>query len=149
MTSLTRFDSIVWQSPQVGGGNSGPSGVLRGQVQGRAGDATPFAVPPFWIRTKDDIEDDALTRAATLTFMSDFGPVPVARPEGMTDLRQGFAASLDHAVWFHRPFVPQDWHRYEVTKLNNSDSRGLVRGALYDTGGVLIASTSQEALWRL
>ena len=118
-------------------------------IRVRPGDATPFAVPPFWIRTKDDIEDDALTRAATLTFMSDFGPVPVARPEGMTDLRQGFAASLDHAVWFHRPFVPQDWHRYEVTKLNNSDSRGLVRGALYDTGGVLIASTSQEALWRL
>jgi acyl-CoA thioesterase II len=111
-------------------------------------DDSTFAVPPFWVRTKDDIEDDALIRACTLTFLSDFGPVPTARPDG-TDLRQGFAASLDHAVWFHRPFVPQQWHRYEVTKLNNSDSRGLVSGALYDTGGVLIASTSQEALWRL
>ncbi|WP_409430755.1 acyl-CoA thioesterase [Mycobacterium sp. SMC-16] len=114
----------------------------------RPEDTGPFAVPPFWIRTKDEIEDDALTRAAALTFMSDFGPVPVARPDG-TSLRDGFAASLDHAVWFHRPFVPHDWHRYEVTRLNNTDSRGLVTGALYDTGGVLIASTSQEALWRL
>jgi acyl-CoA thioesterase II len=76
------------------------------------------------------------------------GPGPAAPPDGAR-LRDGFAASLDHAVWFHRPFSPHDWHRYEVTRLNNTDSRGLVTGALYDTGGVLIASTSQEALWRL
>ena len=117
-------------------------------IRVRPEDAGAFAVPPFWIRTKDEIEDDALIRAAALTFMSDFGPVPVARPDG-AHLHDGFAASLDHAVWFHRPFVPHDWHRYEVTRLNNTDSRGLVTGALYDTGGVLIASTSQEALWRL
>lgn len=112
------------------------------------GDDSIFAVPPFWIRTRDRIEDDPLTQACMLTFMSDFGPVPVARPAGST-VQDGFAASLDHAVWFHRRFVPSDWHRYEVIALNNADSRGLVRGSLYDTGGVLIASTSQEALWRL
>jgi acyl-CoA thioesterase-2 len=114
------------------------------------GDESIFALPPFWIRTKDPIEDDPLTRACMLTFMSDFGPVPVARPPG-TPLESGvgFAASLDHSVWFHRPFDPHQWHRYEVTPANVSDSRGLVHGALYDRGGALIASTAQEALWRL
>ena len=60
-----------------------------------------------------------------------------------------FIASLDHAVWFHRPFVPHEWHRYDVSSLNNSDARGLVAGSLYDVAGSLIASTAQEALWRL
>jgi acyl-CoA thioesterase II len=112
-------------------------------------DDSPFAVPPFWIRTRDRIEDSALVQACTLTFMSDFGPVPVARPrDAPGDLEAGFAASLDHAVWFHRPFVPHDWHRYEVKPLNNSDSRGLVVGSMYSGSGALVASTTQEALWR-
>ena len=120
------------------------------EIRTRPGDTSPFAVPPFWIRTLDEIEDDPLIRACTLTFMSDFGPVPVARP---ADTSSGsdteYAASLDHSVWFHRPFVPHDWHRYEVRSLNNSDSRGLVSGSLYDSQGSLIATTTQEALWRL
>ena len=113
-------------------------------------DCSDFALPPYWIRTREPIEDDALTRACTLTFMSDLGPVPVARPPG-TELEfgVGFSASLDHAIWFHRPFWPAQWHRYEVTSLTNSDSRGLVAGALYDAAGALVASTAQEALWRV
>lgn len=113
-------------------------------------DDSVFAVPPFWIRTRDRIEDDALIRACACVFMSDFGPVPVARPQG-TPLRTGvgFATSLDHSVWFHRPFDPHEWHRYDVTNLNNSDARGLVAGALYDVDGRLVANTTQEALWRL
>jgi acyl-CoA thioesterase len=42
----------------------------------------------------------------------------------------GYAASLDHAVWFHRPFVPAEWHRYEVNPLDNADARGLVVGSM-------------------
>lgn len=123
----------------------------RFQILTRPEDDSVFAVPPFWIRTREEIEDDPLVRACTLTFMSDFGPVPVARPSGVP-LEEGegsaYAASLDHSVWFHRPFVPHDWHRYEVHPLNVGDSRGLVHGSLYDAGGTLIATTTQEALWR-
>jgi acyl-CoA thioesterase II len=121
----------------------------RFDIRTTAGDESVFAVPPFWIRTRDLIEDDPLIRACTLTFMSDFGPVPVARPPGTSLNAEGaYAASLDHAVWFHRPFRPDQWHRYEVRSLNNSDARGLVVGSLYDGSGALVASTSQEALWR-
>jgi acyl-CoA thioesterase II len=121
----------------------------RFEIRTAAGDDSIFAVPPFWIRTKDPIEDDPLIRACTLTFMSDFGPVPVARPPGTSMNAEGsYAASLDHAVWFHRPFSPDQWHRYEVRPLNVGDARGLVVGSLYDGAGTLVASTSQEALWR-
>jgi acyl-CoA thioesterase II len=128
---------------------SGLEFAERFEIRSTAGDDSVFVVPPFWIRTKDVIEDDPLIRACTLAFMSDFGPVPVARPPGAPlGLGIGYAASLDHAVWFHRPFVPDQWHRYEVKSLNNSDSRGLVVGTLYSGSGALVASTSQEALWR-
>lgn len=124
----------------------------RFEIRTRPEDDSVFAVPPFWIRTREEIEDDPLLRACTLTFLSDFGPVPVARPSGVPlEPEPGsstFAASLDHSVWFHRAFTPHHWHRYEVHQLNVGDSRGLVRGSLYDGDGTLIATTAQEALWR-
>ncbi len=133
------FDAAVPKHPKIGF-------AARFDIRSAPGDDSPFVMPPFWIRTRETIEDDPLIRACALTFMSDFGPVPAARPPGVeTD---GYAASLDHAVWFHRPFVPHDWHRYEVAPLNNGDSRGLVVGSMYDHAGALVASTTQEALWR-
>ncbi|EFG78470.1 putative acyl-CoA thioesterase II [Mycobacterium parascrofulaceum ATCC BAA-614] len=129
-----------------------PSAVFDELVEIRTTEDDPsaFALPPFWIRITAPVASDPLARACILTFLSDFGPLPVARPPG-TPLRPdaGYTASLDHSVWFHRPFDPQRWHRYEVKSLTNSDSRGLVAGAFYDRSGALIASTSQEALWRL
>ncbi|MDV3124054.1 thioesterase family protein [Mycobacterium sp. 21AC1] len=114
------------------------------------GDRSEFAVPPFWIRTRVAIEDDPLIRACTLTFMSDLGPVPAALPP-QVELRAelGFAASLDHSIWFHRPFAPDQWHRYEVRPVNHNDSRGLAVGSLYAANGALVASVTQEALWRI
>lgn len=112
-------------------------------------DDTPFPLPPLWIRTNDEIEDDAMVRACTLTFLSDFGPVPAPGPSEVA-LTHGtsYAASLDHSVWFHRPFVPHDWHLYDEVARDHSDSRGLVMGSLFGRDGVLVASTIQEALWR-
>lgn len=113
-------------------------------------DQAPFAVPPFWIKTRHRIERDPLVRACALTYLSDFGLAPTARPPGTTlTLDEGFNASLDHSVWFHREFYPDQWHRYDVTYLNHRDSRGLVTGQIFDAAGALIASTSQEVLWRL
>lgn len=119
------------------------------EIRTRPTDTSPFAIPPFWIRSRDRVEDDPLIRACTLAYMSDLGPVPAARPAGAPDVPGvGTAASLDHSVWFHRPFDPHGWHRYEVSRANNSDARGLAIGSLYDRDGTLIASTTQEALWR-
>ncbi|WP_319452760.1 MULTISPECIES: acyl-CoA thioesterase [unclassified Mycobacterium] len=136
------FDVAVPKVPDLGFAE-------RFDIRVTPGDDSVFATPPFWIRSKDIVEDDPLIRACVLTFMSDFGPVPVARPPDVpADVAIGYAASLDHAVWFHRPFAPNQWHLYDVRSLNNTDSRGLVVGSLYDGAGALVASTTQEALWR-
>jgi acyl-CoA thioesterase II len=125
----------------------------RFEIRTNPQDGSRFAVPPYWIRARDPIDDDPLMIACTLTLISDLGPVPAARPPGtpVTALESGtgFATSLDHSVWFHRPFRPQAWHRYEIHLANSSDCRGLVVGALYDESSTLIASITQEALWRL
>ncbi|MDF2822729.1 MAG: acyl-CoA thioesterase [Mycobacterium sp.] len=120
------------------------------EIRTAPSDASAFAVPPYWVRFRGSVESDPLTRACALTFLTDLGPVPAARPAG-TPLRPdvGHAASLDHSVWFHRPFEPSNWHRYEVNPVNNNDNRGLVVGSMYNQAGDLIASMTQEALWRL
>ena len=57
-------------------------------------------------------------------------------------------ASLDHAVWFHRPFDVCRWHLFSVDPVSNFGGRGLARGTLHDGGGRLVASIAQEALIR-
>ena len=112
--------------------------------------SSSFSGPPYWLRFRDTIADTPLVRACAVTYISDMGLMAAARPPGtVLAFQEGsIAASLDHAVWFHRPFDPSRWHRYEAENLNNNDSRGLARGALYDQDSRLIASMVQEALWR-
>jgi acyl-CoA thioesterase len=109
-----------------------------------------FDGPPHWIRMITPVEDDPIIRACALTYMSDMGLMMASRPPMTAALPGNFmVASLDHSVWFHRPFVPDHWHRYQTRSLNNNDARGLAIGGFYDTSGVLVASMSQEALWRV
>ena len=120
------------------------------ELRSREPGSTTFAGPPYWIRTHQPVEDDPITRACALTFMSDIALMAAARPPGASLVfGPGIAASLDHSVWFHRPFHPEQWHRYQATSLNNSDARGLALGAFYDAAGSLVATMTQEALWRM
>ena len=117
------------------------------RVVGGQGEA--WAGPPYWIRSRRPIEDDRVIEACALTFMSDMGLMATARPPGRPLVLGEFtAASLDHAIWFHRRFRPERWHLFQAERLNFNDSCGLVAGAFYDEGGSLIASIQQEALWR-
>jgi acyl-CoA thioesterase len=109
-----------------------------------------FAGLPYWIRMRHVHGTDAVTRACALTFMSDMGLMGAARPPGVPfAFGRGMAASLDHAIWFHRPFEPTRWHRYEGSGLNFNDARGLAIGSLHTEDGTLVASMTQEALFRL
>src|SRR3546814_20555727 len=58
-------------------------------------------------------------------------------------------ASLDHALWFHRPFRADDWLLYSIDSPSAQGSRGLARGLIYDRDGQLVASTAQEGLIRV
>jgi len=67
-------------------------------------------------------------------------------PIGMTGAR---SASLDHAMWFHRPFRADEWLLYAMESPNASGGRGLALGRFFTRDGVLVASTAQEGVVRV
>jgi acyl-CoA thioesterase-2 len=58
-------------------------------------------------------------------------------------------ASLDHALWFHRPFRADEWLLYAQDSPNSGGARGLTRGLIYGRDGSLVASVAQEGLIRI
>jgi acyl-CoA thioesterase II len=63
-------------------------------------------------------------------------------------MRRVQAASLDHAVWFHRPFRVDDWLLYSTDAPAAAGARGFTRGSIFTRDGALVASTAQEGLLR-
>lgn len=114
-----------------------------------AGETSEWPIQPFWFRSREPIEDDPLLRACALTFVSDLGMVSTARPPGEQEPGAGGAASLDHALWLHRPIDPHQWHCYDAVAVSHSDARGLAFGSICDSSGMLVASVAQESLWRV
>lgn len=104
----------------------------------------------IWFRASGALPDDPAIHRAMLAYMSDLTLLDTALvAHGKTifdaDLQ---AASLDHALWFHRPFRADDWLLYAQDSPNSSGARGLTRGLIYARDGRLIASVSQEGLIR-
>ena len=106
-----------------------------------------FALHPFWVRVRERLPDDALLHACCLAFMSDMGVVGSARAPTSSAV-PFMGASLDHAVWFHRPARADEWLLFDVEPVSNYGARGLARGSMHDADGVLLATITQEALLR-
>ncbi len=109
------------------------------------------AIHPYWIRTASALPDDHGLHACAVAFISDMGVVPTSRPPGVDfsalDFRMG--ASLDHAVWFHRPLRADDWLLFSAEAVSTFGARSLVRGTMHDRHGRHVASMSQETVLRL
>ena len=103
---------------------------------------------PLWVRTREPLPDDPVLQTCVLAFMSDMGVVGSARAPVSTLPRVFMGASLDHAVWFHRPARADEWILFDVEPVSNSASRGLARGSMRTEDGTLIATITQEALLR-
>ena len=72
------------------------------------------------------------------------------RPHRVHWQTPGFqSASLDHAMWFHRPTNFENWHLYAQDSPSASGGRGFIRGSIYTEDGVLVASVAQEGLIRM
>lgn len=111
-------------------------------------DGTYRSTRRVWVRARD-VGDDPLMHACVLTFMSDLGVVMAARPPRPgTTWESVMTASLDHALWFHRPARPDQWLLYDLHALVNHGARGMVRGVIHDRSGTLVASVAQEVLVR-
>lgn len=104
-----------------------------------------------WMRSRDTFDASALLNAAALAFGSDYLLLePVARQHGVPWATPGMrAASLDHAMWFHRPFRVDEWLLYELESPTSQGGRGLAHGRFYDRNGSLVASVAQESMFRV
>jgi acyl-CoA thioesterase-2 len=102
-----------------------------------------------WIRPRGELPDDPVMHAAMLTYASDRGMLSsIARMHGFTSERRT-TASLDHAIWFHRPPRWDDWVLYLTTSPAAHNARALMSGTMYSAEGALIASIMQEGLIRV
>jgi acyl-CoA thioesterase-2 len=111
-------------------------------------------LPPrqnVWIRITGEAPDDPPLQSAMLAYLSDMTLLDTANfAHGRTGFdRELQMASLDHAMWFHRPHRLDDWLLYTQDSPNMIGSRGLSRGFLYARDGALVASVAQEGLIRL
>jgi len=103
-----------------------------------------------WVRVTEEIGADAALNAAALAYLSDMTLLDTALfAHGLSvfDARIQ-AASLDHAMWFHRPVRVRDWLLYAQDSPSSSGARGLTRGSLFNRDGLLVASVAQEGLIR-
>ncbi len=102
-----------------------------------------------WMRADGTLSDDRLLHVCMLTYASDMtllGSVIARHDLASTEMQM---ASLDHAMWFHRPFRADEWLLYTCFSPTASGSRGLATGTFTTQDGTLIATTVQEGLVRL
>ncbi len=103
-----------------------------------------------WLRATGPLPDDPAIHRAVLAYLSDMTLLDVALgAHGQSVFDTGLqVASLDHALWFHRPFRADEWLLYAQDSPNSCGARGLARGLLFSHDGRLIASVAQEGLMR-
>jgi len=104
----------------------------------------------IWIKARGTLADTDRTHQVALTYVSDYNLLATALlPHWAIASREKvFMASLDHAMWFHRPFRLNDWLLYSIESPSASSGRGYSRGDLFTRDGELVASVAQEGLIR-
>ncbi|PAR39764.1 acyl-CoA thioesterase II [Vibrio metoecus] len=104
----------------------------------------------LWIRANGNMPDDQLIHQYLLAYASDWGFLVTAlHPHGVSLMTPKFqVATIDHSIWFHRPFKMDDWLLYAIESPTASNTRGLVRGEIYDRQGNLVATAVQEGVMR-
>ena len=104
----------------------------------------------LWMRIGEPLPPDPAIHRAALLYLSDMTLLDTALgAHGLTIYDHRIqVASLDHAMWFHRPARADEWLLYVQDSPNAVGATGLVRGLLYTRDGVLVASVAQEGLMR-
>ena len=113
--------------------------------------ATPEPRQSLWIRATKRLPDEPAAHRAVLAYLSDLTLIDASlAAHGRSLFEPEFTvASLDHALWFHRPCRADEWLLYVQDSPATSGSRGLARGLIYDRAGRLCASVAQEGLIRM
>lgn len=111
-------------------------------------------LPPIahvWLRAVGEVDDDPVLNQNLLAYVSDYELLGASTlPHGLSFIHDNvIMASLDHALWFHRPVDMNEWHLYSIDSPNASGARGFARGQFFRKDGTLVASTTQEGLVRV
>jgi acyl-CoA thioesterase II len=103
-----------------------------------------------WVRAFEALPDEADLHRAALAYVCDYTIIePILRAVGIPWAEPGLVtASLDHAMWFHRPARADEWLLYAQEAVSAQDGRGLATGRFFDRSGRLVATVVQEALVR-
>jgi acyl-CoA thioesterase II len=103
-----------------------------------------------WIRTASKLSDDPALHMCALAYASDFSLLDAAMARYGRTLfdKRMMPASLDHAMWFHRPFRADEWLLYAQDSPSAQAGRGLTRGMIFKQDGTLVASVAQEGSLR-
>ena len=114
----------------------------------------PEATPPrrrFWVKARGEVGTRALDHQAVLAYASDYGLLGAAlQPHALSYRNPNvMVASLDHAIWFHRPVRADEWLLDDVESPTAYGARGFARGTYYAQSGELVASVAQEGLVRV
>jgi acyl-CoA thioesterase II len=117
----------------------------------------PFAperrdpVKHVWLRAMGTVPDDVLAHQALLAYASDYGLLTTALLPHRLSLQAPRlqAATLDHSLWFHRPFRADEWLLYTMDSPTAGGARGFTRGSIFSRSGALVASVAQEGLLRV
>ncbi len=157
-------DSLMSQRELIGRfGENVPEGIRRYWERPRPVEMKPVMLKHYtsreklepkqniWIRTSGPVPADRALQSAVLAYLSDMTLLDTstfAHGRAVFD-RDIQAASLDHAMWFHRPNALDDWILYTQDSPSTQGARGFTRGALFARDGTLIASVAQEGLIRL
>jgi acyl-CoA thioesterase-2 len=108
-------------------------------------------VRQIWFRTVGALPDDEMLHRRLLAYVSDFFLLDTATlPHGTSFLKPTITmASIDHAMWFHRPLRVDDWLLYDMQSPSASGARGFSSASVFSRDGRLVASAAQEGLVRL
>jgi acyl-CoA thioesterase II len=128
-----------------------PMDVRHVQPSLHADPVEPAREQAIWLRTYDALPDDPALHAAVLAYASDYTLIEVVlRAHGVSWSRPGLrTASLDHAMWWHRPVRADEWVLYVQDTPSASGARGLGLGRMYAADGTLVATVAQEGMIRI
>ena len=122
--------------------------VEYGRYLGQKSESGKFNV---WIKATGKLPDDPAIHQCVLAYASDMSLLNTALvPHGRSLFEKEFmGASLDHALWLHRPFRADDWLLYAQESPSMTGARGFARGLIFRRDGALVASVAQEGLVRI
>ncbi len=105
-------------------------------------------IHPYWCRISQELGSGPVPHAAGMAFMSDYMVIQSPFGPGAREAEGLSAFTLEHCLWFHRPFRADDWLLFDASPLSRSGGRFVSRGTVFDRQGALVASFVQEGLTR-